>query len=111
MGGLLFGYEIGVIGQVLVMDTFGIFFGIREPDAAKPGKFKDVDGHYADITGNITMTFLLGCLAGAAIVSWMADFLGRKRSILIGGILFNVGKLKAVFSLPAPAMDTKPDRS
>ncbi|KAJ3177789.1 hypothetical protein HDU87_004311 [Geranomyces variabilis] len=92
-GGLLFGYEIGVVGQVLVMDsTFGQYFGIAYSD---PANTKD-DGwsrydNYSDVTGNVTMTFLLGCLAGAAIVSWMADFLGRKRSILVGGILFVIG--------------------
>ncbi|KAI8592650.1 sugar transporter [Geranomyces variabilis] len=92
-GGLLFGYEIGVVGQVLVMDsTFGKYFGIAYAD---PANTKDNGwsrtSDYSDVTGNVTMTFLLGCLAGAAIVSWMADFLGRKRSILIGGILFVIG--------------------
>lgn len=38
-----------------------------------------------------TFTFLVGCLAGSAIVSWMADYIGRKVSLLIGGIIFLVG--------------------
>jgi MFS family permease len=35
--------------------------------------------------------FLAGCFVGAFIVSYMADILGRKKSILIGGIIFLFG--------------------
>lgn len=47
--------------------------------------------HSGDIKGNITSLFLVGCVVGAMIVSVMADYLGRKRSILVGGLLFAAG--------------------
>jgi hypothetical protein len=41
MGGLLFGYEIGVVSQVLEMDGFKLQFGVIEklPD----GTFHNID--------------------------------------------------------------------
>lgn len=38
-----------------------------------------------------TFTFLIGCFLGAFAVSYLADLLGRKRSILAGGATFLVG--------------------
>ncbi|KAJ3020025.1 hypothetical protein HKX48_001440 [Thoreauomyces humboldtii] len=96
MGGMLFGYEIGVIGQVLAMDsTFGAYFDITHygPDTSQANNPMTwlKNPNHDSVTGNITMSFLLGCLAGALIVSYTADILGRKRSILIGGLLFVTG--------------------
>lgn len=71
------------------MDDFGLKFGMKEYN---PNTFLLVDtASAADIKGNITFTFLLGCVVGAAIVSWLADAIGRKWSILIGGGLFALG--------------------
>ncbi|KAL2913956.1 hypothetical protein HK105_206547 [Polyrhizophydium stewartii] len=98
VGGLLFGYEIGVIGQVLSMDSFSSFFGYRY--RAADGSYKDCTGdNYPaacsslaeDTTGWITFTFLIGCVGGALVSSMMADGIGRKFSILFGGVLFTVG--------------------
>jgi len=80
LGGLLFGYEIGIIGTVLAMYSFKDFFGINEHNEA-------------DLDGNITLFFLVGCMIGAIIVSYTADILGRKRNIIIGSFFFTVGGL------------------
>ncbi|KAJ3397953.1 hypothetical protein HDU92_000054 [Lobulomyces angularis] len=90
IGGLLFGYEIGLIDQVLGMQNFAITFGIKHYNEA--GLLVDTE-QAKDIKGNVTFTFLLGCTVGAVIVSMMADILGRKRSILVGGFAFAVGGL------------------
>jgi MFS transporter, SP family, sugar:H+ symporter len=87
MGGLLFGYEIGVIGQVLGMDSFGLHYGM---------KFQNETGVFTtsskdDLEGNITFTFLAGCVLGAMLVSVMADSIGRKWSIFVGGLFFAGG--------------------
>lgn len=76
IGGLLFGYEIGVISQVLGMPSFRSVFKLD-----------------AFTEGLITSTFLLGCTVGAVIVSRIADTLGRRKSIIIASVLFILGGL------------------
>ncbi|RKO83577.1 general substrate transporter [Blyttiomyces helicus] len=88
MGGLLFGYEIGVIGQVLTMDSFGLLFKIKYINGSgSVVTTPDTDNW----TGWITFMFLIGCVFGAISVSYLADFLGRKRSIILGSLTFLVG--------------------
>ncbi|KAJ3279524.1 hypothetical protein HK104_001392 [Borealophlyctis nickersoniae] len=88
MGGFLFGYEIGVISQVLSMESFGLRFGLLTRDAS--GKVVDA-ADKDDMTGWVTFTFLFGCIIGAAAVSFLSDRFGRKRSLLIGGTFFLIG--------------------
>lgn len=87
MGGLLFGYEIGVVSQVLEMDGFKLQFGVvkRLPN----GDLEDID--VTTVPSLTTFTFLIGCLFGSFIVSYIADSLGRKLSIITGGCFFLIG--------------------
>jgi hypothetical protein len=52
IGGLLFGYEIGVVSQVLDMKSF------------KDSFHAIGDSQVADLDGNVTFTFLAGCVLG-----------------------------------------------
>ncbi|TPX65447.1 hypothetical protein CcCBS67573_g08110, partial [Chytriomyces confervae] len=87
IGGLLFGYEIGVIGQVLGMEIFQTDFGMVN---VVKGVRVDAENR-PSIDGWITTTFLLGCIAGAAACSILADRIGRKYSIITSGGFFAVG--------------------
>ncbi|KAI8842472.1 sugar transporter [Chytridium lagenaria] len=90
MGGLLFGYEIGVIGQVLGFKNFQNDFGTTANILNSAGELvenPDKEGR----EGLITSTFLFGCVAGALVCSFMADIIGRKYSIIAGGALFAAG--------------------
>ncbi|TPX52967.1 hypothetical protein SeMB42_g01079 [Synchytrium endobioticum] len=77
LGGFLFGYEIGIIDQILVMSSFQDYFGTA----------RDLSGY----NGNITSLFLVGCVVGALLVSFGGDLLGRKKIIFIGGLFFILG--------------------
>jgi MFS family permease len=87
MGGLLFGYEIGVVSQVLEMNSFKYHFGAS--GLLENGTYYDIDKK--TLPSMTTFTFLIGCFFGAFLVSYMADILGRKKSILIGGVGFLFG--------------------
>ena len=70
VSGFCFGYDIGIIDQVLAMGSFRLWSGTR------PG----IDADAAGTTGWIVSTFLFGCIGGSLAVSYLADAIGRKRS-------------------------------
>jgi len=75
IGGMLFGYDIGVINGVLVMGPFRDTFNWQT-------KFEE---------GFIVSSLQLGCFIGCLIAAFLCDSLGRKRSILGGAVLFCTG--------------------
>lgn len=76
LGGLLFGYDTGVISGAMLF--IGKELGI------KTGSFED---------GFITASVLLGAIIGAAIIGPMPDKFGRKKLLLFSSIIFFIGAL------------------
>ncbi|TPX40513.1 hypothetical protein SeMB42_g05967 [Synchytrium endobioticum] len=93
LGGFLFGYEVGVVDQILLMNSFQDYFL----------ESRDHD-HEAEINGNVSSVFLVGAIAGSIMISFLADFLGRKKSILIGCCLFCIGAGVQTASLNLPML-------
>jgi len=100
----LFGYEIGVISQVLSMISFGFKWNLLEYtlinstkyDGKKCVNFNSTwaachSAEYASNTGLTTFTFLAGCVVGAIVVSMLADWWGRKKCIISSGLGFLTG--------------------
>jgi len=82
-GGLLFGYDTGVIN------------GALEPMKADLGLT-------AAGEGAVTSTLLLGAAIGAAVCGKLNDTLGRKKTLTVLAVLFFVGTLGGVF---APSLE------
>jgi SP family sugar:H+ symporter-like MFS transporter len=79
LGGLLFGYDTGVISGALLFI----------PDDFKLTPF---------LTGAIVATLLLGAMIGAAFAGRLADRLGRRVLIIIAAVIFTVGALLAALA-------------
>ncbi|KAG4087529.1 general substrate transporter [Neocallimastix lanati (nom. inval.)] len=108
-GGLLFGYEVGVMNVVLVMDAFRIFFNLCTWDGSKLNadginiedkSSKDKVPFYRNlkptdsksfIEGFITSSFVLGALCGALLASYLGEKYGRQKTIMIGACIFAIG--------------------
>ncbi|MBA8823237.1 sugar porter (SP) family MFS transporter [Saccharopolyspora lacisalsi] len=74
LGGLLFGYDTGVISAAL------LYIG---PDFGLSDAMKQV----------VVASLLLGAIAGAASGGVVVDRLGRKRALLVASLVFTVGAL------------------
>ncbi|KAM0722637.1 hypothetical protein Q7P37_002078 [Cladosporium fusiforme] len=81
-GGMLFGWDTGLIGGVLTMDSFNNSFGL---DKESP--------EHASIEGNIVSVLQAGCFFGAMSSFYLGDKLGRKRSLLLADIIFIIGSI------------------
>src|SRR6195256_4706270 len=76
LGGLLFGYDTGVISGALLFI----------PNDFKLSPF---------LQGAIVAGLLLGAMIGAAFAGRLSDRLGRRRLIIIAAVVFTVGSLLA----------------
>ncbi|KAG8424062.1 hypothetical protein J3458_000896 [Metarhizium acridum] len=81
IGGLLFGYDQGVISVILVMDKFLGRFEEVSDTASGAGFYK----------GLMTAMITLGAFIGALNQGWIADMYSRKYSIMIAVVIFTVG--------------------
>ncbi|HBQ79327.1 MAG TPA: MFS transporter, partial [Erwinia persicina] len=84
LAGLLFGLDIGVIAGAL-------------PFIAKDF---NVTPHQQ---GWIVSSMMFGAAIGAVGSGWMSSYLGRKKSLMIGAVLFVIGSLWSAFA-PNPEM-------
>ncbi|KAJ4290902.1 hypothetical protein N0V90_010098 [Kalmusia sp. IMI 367209] len=83
IGGLLFGYDQGVISVTLVMDQFLNRFPRVSETASGAGFWK----------GLMTAMLELGALLGALFAGWLADKLSRKWSIVVAVCIFTIGSI------------------
>ncbi|GJN71790.1 hypothetical protein PLICBS_005858 [Purpureocillium lilacinum] len=81
IGGLLFGYDQGVISVILVMPEFLGRFEQVSDTASGAGFYK----------GLMTAMITLGAFIGALNQGWVADAYSRKYSIMIAVVIFTIG--------------------
>lgn len=81
-GGMLFGWDTGLIGGVLTMDAFQHSFALNKNS-------KD----FANLQGNIVSVLQAGCFFGAAASFYLSDRLGRRLALLVADVIFLVGSL------------------
>lgn len=63
----------------------------------------DLNGK-SGLLGTVTAVYDLGCFAGAILAVMIGDYLGRKRSILLGTSIMTVGAFMQIFAYSVPVM-------
>ncbi|KAI4225070.1 MAG: hypothetical protein L6R36_004197 [Xanthoria steineri] len=83
IGGMVFGYDQGVVSVVLVMPQFLARFTRVSETAPGAGFYK----------GLMTAMIELGAFLGALNQGWIADKYSRKYSMLIAVVIFTIGSI------------------
>ena len=89
LGGMVFGYDQGVVSVVLVMPQFLSRFPSVSDTSPSAGFDK----------GLLTAMIELGALIGAINQGWIADKISRKYSIVVAVIIFTVGSILQTASM------------
>ncbi|KAK8117870.1 sugar transporter [Apiospora kogelbergensis] len=76
-GFLLFGYDQGVMSGIISAPAFNDMF--------------EATRHNPTMQGFVTAIYEIGCLAGAVFMLAFGDLLGRRKGIILGGIVMIIG--------------------
>lgn len=96
---LLFGYDQGVMGGLLTLDSFLSVFPQINVDSPPLGS---TSTQTSVIQGISIGSYNVGCFFGAVATIWLGDVLGRRRMIFAGSSVMVVGAILqcSSFSLP-----------
>ncbi|KAK9470238.1 general substrate transporter [Dipodascopsis tothii] len=75
VGSFTYGYDLGIIAQVIASESFVDYF--NKPDSDK--------------TGLVVSLFTVGAFVGAFIAGYMSDFAGRRATIAYATVIFIFG--------------------
>ncbi|EEQ89910.2 sugar transporter [Blastomyces dermatitidis ER-3] len=87
IGGGLFGFDISSMSAIIGTQNYLCYF-----DQAEPGETK-CKGPRADVQGGITASMAGGSWLGALVSGFLSDILGRKKSIMVGAIIWIIGSI------------------
>ncbi|KAL5001565.1 general substrate transporter [Aspergillus recurvatus] len=100
---LLFGYDQGVTGGLLTLESFIKYF----PTIATNGPyFESLDGAAKSTQstrqGIVVAAYNLGCFAGSIPTIWVGNWLGRRKTIFLGSFIMVIGALLQCTSYDLP---------
>lgn len=80
-GFVLFGYDQGVMSGIISADPFNNYFPNTKGDDYNASVYR----------GFVTAIYEAGCLLGAGFILWAGDSLGRRKSMMLGGLVMILG--------------------
>ncbi|KAK7203953.1 general substrate transporter [Myxozyma melibiosi] len=85
VGGILYGYDTGIIAGILAMDTF-------KRDYGKPDPMHDDSYYLSSARKSLVVSILaVGLFSGAFSTGNVADRLGRRKGLILACIIFMLG--------------------
>ena len=88
MGSAMFGYDSAFIGGALTLPSFQTRFGLESVHGTR----------LANLKANIVSTFQAGAFFGAILVYPITERLGRRPTLSLCGLLFNLGAIAQLAS-------------
>lgn len=85
-GAMINGWDIGLIGGVLVTPSFQTAFGLLSDKASASYRL-------AQLKGNIVSILQAGCFVGAAGGLYLPARIGHRRTLIISALIFVVGSI------------------
>ncbi|TFY54378.1 hypothetical protein EVJ58_g8903 [Rhodofomes roseus] len=85
-GFTLFGYDQGVMSALLTANQFESTFPQVKTGDGQPS-------NHATLQSFIVAIYEIGCLVGALSNLWLGDRLGRRKTIVLGGIIMIIGAI------------------
>ncbi|KAL1944300.1 hypothetical protein VTO73DRAFT_3485 [Trametes versicolor] len=85
-GFTLFGYDQGVMSALLTAKQFENVFPQVIVNDSQPS-------NHATLQSFVVAVYEIGCLIGALSNLWIGDWLGRRKTIVLGGIIMIVGAI------------------
>lgn len=95
-GAMIAGWDIGLIGGVLVMKVFQSDFGLLNGTSSPNHRL-------AELNGNIVSVLQGGCFLGAVAALFIPSRLGLRWTLILSAVVFHVGSIIQVVCLPSDA--------
>ncbi|KAJ5179526.1 hypothetical protein N7492_002736 [Penicillium capsulatum] len=91
---LLFGYDQGVTGGLLTLDSFRKYFPTIDTTDQHIGHWSAAAKSNQNTRQGITVAaYNLGCFAGSIPTIWIGNMLGRRKAIFLGSFIMVIGAL------------------
>lgn len=90
---LLFGYDQGVTGNLLTLESFTRHFPLINPNAPSIANNQHAKDQRTTYQGITVGSYNLGCFCGAVACIWLGNMLGRRKTIFLGTCIMVVGAI------------------